>query len=245
MVVDHIQDQLTVKSLEHRKLLEQLRDMCEDKELPATVTILEQTNQVRGIHSIIRDPQTSRGDYIFYLERLTSLIIEAAVADLLPHKPKRVQTVVGTYDGCELATNVCGVTVVRGGEIFENSLRMIFRDCLMGKLLIQSDPKTGEPRLHYLKLPQRITESHVLLFDAQIATAMAAIMSVRILIDHGISEDKILLVTCIASPVGLKTLANVYPNLKIITGALDTGLVGLSNYITPGAGNIGERYFGA
>lgn len=246
MIVNHIQDALTTKSLEHRAHLEQLRESCIDKELPLTIKILEQTNQVRGIHTIVRDRQTSREDYIFYLERLTSIIIETAVADLLPHKSTSVTTPPGTvYHGSCLDCQVSGVTVVRGGEVFETSLRLIFRDCLMGKLLIQSDPKTGEPMVHYIKLPAQINQSYVLLFDAQIATGMAAIMAVRILLDHGVCEERIIFITCIASPVGLKTLSKLYPRLNIVSGALDEGLVGMSNYITPGAGNIGERYFGA
>lgn len=246
MIVNHIQNALTAKSIEHREHLEQLRESCADKELPSTIKILKQTNQVKGIHTIIRDRHTNREDYIFYLERLTSIIIESAVADFLPHKSKTVQSPVGElYHGSELDCQVSGVTVVRGGEVFETSLRLIFRDCLMGKLLIQSDPKTGEPRVHYIKLPPHIDQSYVLLFDAQIATGMAAIMAVRILLDHGVPEDKVIFITCIASPVGLKTLSNLYPRLKIVSGALDEGLVGISNCITPGAGNIGERYFGA
>lgn len=245
MIVNHIQEALTKKSAEHRKNLSELRESCENNDLPETVFILEQTNQVRGIHSIVRDRKTTRGDYIFYLERLTTLIIEAAVSDVLPHRPKHVETQVGVYDGSELACQVCSVTIIRGGEIFENALRMIFRDCPMGKLLVQSDPRTGEPRLHYLKLPENITSSYVLLFDAQIATGQAAIMSIRILLDHGIPEDKILFITCLAAPIGLKTVSTIYPKLHIFCGALDEGLVGISNYITPGAGNIGEKYFGA
>ncbi|CCG81185.1 Uridine kinase [Taphrina deformans PYCC 5710] len=245
MIVDHIQEALTRKSEEHRKNLSDLRNSCEDKCLPETVHILTQTNQVRGIHSIIRDKDTKRDDYVFYLERLTTLIMEAAVGNLLPHRQKTVETKVGVYTGLEMAAEVCGITIVRGGEIFERSLRMIFRDCPMGKILIQSDPRTGEPRLHYLKLPSDTRTSFVLLFDAQIATGQAAIMSVRILLDHGISQDRIIFISCLAAPIGVKTLATLYPKLHIYCGALDDGLVGLSNYINPGAGNIGLKYFGA
>lgn len=245
MIVKHIQDALTVKSLEHRSHLEQLRETSADNQLPETVKILDQTNQVRGVHTIIRNKETCRGDYIFCLERLTSMMIETAVADSLPHKPMTIQTPVAEYHGTQADYQLCGVSIVRGGEIFESSLRSIFRDCVMGKLLIQSDQKTGEPRVHYIKLPPLIKESYVLLFDAQIATGMVALMAVRILLDHDVQEDKILFVTCIASRIGLQTLSRLYPSLRTFSGALDENLIGLSNYIDPGAGNIGQRYFGA
>lgn len=244
-VVDNVQVALTKKSLEHQKNLKALKQDCESKAVPETITILEQSNQVRGIHTIIRNHDTGRDDFIFYLERLALLTIEAAIAQCLPHIDKQIQTKLGTYAGKELSLSICGVSVIRAGEIFETSLRQVVRDCQIGKLLIQSDQKTGEPHLHYLKLPPSIRDSHVFLFDAQIATGWAALMALRILLDHGVEEERIIFVTIIASPVGAKAIATVYPKVRIVSSAMDDGLVGISNYITPGAGNLGERYFGA
>ena len=245
MVVDSVQQALARKSLEHQKNLLDLKHDCETAKLAPSITILKQTNQVRGIHTIIRDRKTSRDDFIFYLERLALLIIETALANLLPHDDKTVTTACGTYKGKSLSVSIAGVSVIRAGEIFETSLRQCVRDCQIGKLLIQSDASTGEPRLHYLKLPSSIDRDYIFLFDAQIATGWAAIMAIRILLDHGVKEERVVFVTMIASPVGVKAVAALYPKVKIISGALDDGLVGISNYITPGAGNLGDRYFGA
>jgi uridine kinase len=49
-------------------------------------------------------------------------------------------------------------------------LKRVIPDCLTGRVLIQSNVRTGEPELHYLKLPQEI-EKHdgVLLLDPQVS----------------------------------------------------------------------------
>ena len=41
--------------------------------------------------TILRDQRTTRGDFIFYADRLSTLIVEKAL-ELIPHCPKKVQT---------------------------------------------------------------------------------------------------------------------------------------------------------
>jgi uridine kinase len=49
-------------------------------------------------------------------------------------------------------------------------LKRVIPDCLTGRILIQSNIRTGEPELHYLKLPQHIKEHDgVLLLDPQVS----------------------------------------------------------------------------
>ncbi|ORY81386.1 uridine kinase family-domain-containing protein [Protomyces lactucae-debilis] len=250
MVVRHIEHALAKKSEQHQQHLAQLRQTCsqdgqtEADNLPSTVSVLEQTNQVRGIHTIIRNGKTERDDFIFYLERMATLIVERSLEGL-PHTEKHVTTACGQYRGAQLSVPITGVSIMRAGEIFEVALRQAIRDCQIGKLLIQSDSRTGEPRLHYLKLPKGIASHQILLLDAQIASAATAIMAVRVLLDHGVPEEQITFVAILASALGVRALASVYPKLKVVVGAVDEGLMGVSNHIKPGAGNLGQRYFGA
>lgn len=62
--------------------------------------------------------------------------------------------------------------VLRAGAAFETGLKRVLPDCRTGRLLIQSNVRTGEPELHYLKLPEHI-ESHdsVLILDPQVSSA--------------------------------------------------------------------------
>jgi uridine kinase len=78
------------------------------------------------------------------------------------------------------------VSILRAGETMEKSLRAVVKDCKMGKILIQTNERTMEPELYYLRLPKNINKYKIFLMDATVATGAAAIMAIRILLDHGI-----------------------------------------------------------
>ena len=48
----------------------------------------------QGIFTILRDKTTSRQDFVFFTDRLSTLLVEYAL-ELLPHAPKTVVTPVG------------------------------------------------------------------------------------------------------------------------------------------------------
>ncbi|CAF5056159.1 unnamed protein product, partial [Rotaria sp. Silwood1] len=53
--------------------------------------------------------------------------------------------------------------------------------------------------LHFLRLPRDIANAYVLILDATIATGAAAIMAIRVLLDHNVPEDKIALLSLLVS----------------------------------------------
>tara|TARA_R110002050_G_scaffold265580_4_gene406745 strand:- start:238 stop:483 length:246 start_codon:yes stop_codon:yes gene_type:complete len=48
----------------------------QQKEKGYKVKVLESTHQIRGLHTIIRNKDTSRADFVFYSDRLIRLLIE-------------------------------------------------------------------------------------------------------------------------------------------------------------------------
>ena len=126
------------------------------------------------------------------------------------------------YTGLNPAGVVSAVAVLRGGSCLETALKRTIPDCITGRVLIQTNAKNEEPELHYLKLPAGIEEhGTVMLLDPQMASGGAALMAVRVLIDHGVEEHKIVFVTCAAGKAGLKRLASVYPNMNVIVGRIE------------------------
>ena len=84
-------------------------------------------------------------------------------------------------------------------------------------MLIQSDLRTGEPELHYLRLPEDMQEHEsVLLLDAQMASGGAALMAVQVLVDHGVALDRIVLATYSAGRLGLHRLMTVFPEITVV-----------------------------
>lgn len=65
-------------------------------------------------------------------------------------------------------------------------------------------------QLHYLRLPKDIKGHHVILMDPTVATGAAAIMAIRVLLDHDVPEENIYLVSLIMARQGRVTLTVFY-----------------------------------
>ncbi|XP_069506955.1 uridine-cytidine kinase-like 1 isoform X6 [Ambystoma mexicanum] len=192
----------------------------------------------------VRNRETSRDEFIFYSKRLMRLLIEHALS-LLPFRSCIVQTPQGQdYEGrLYHGKRITGVSILRAGETMEPALRAVCKDVRIGTILIQTNPNTGEPELHYLRLPKDISEDHVILMDCTVSTGAAAMMAVRVLLDHDVPEDKIFLLSLLMAEMGVHSVAYAFPQVKIITTAVDKKVNDLFRII-PGIGNFGDRYFG-
>uniref|UniRef100_A0A493TFZ3 Phosphoribosyltransferase domain-containing protein n=1 Tax=Anas platyrhynchos platyrhynchos TaxID=8840 RepID=A0A493TFZ3_ANAPP len=93
----------------------------------------------------------------------------------------------------------------------EQALTAVCKDIRLGKILIQTNHDTGEPELHYLRLPKEISEDYVILMDSTVSTGAAAMMAVRVLLDHDVQEDRIFLLSLLMSPPVLHSLSLGFP----------------------------------
>lgn len=173
---------------------------------------------------IIRNKDTDRGDFIFYSNRIIRLLVEEGL-NHLPTIEHTVTTPVGRpYDGLLFQGKICGVSIMRAGEAMEQGLRDCCRSVRIGKILIQRDEETAQPKLFYDKLPEDIADRWVLLLDPMFATGGSAIMAVEVLMSRGVPEDRILFLNLIASPEGIKNFATKFPKLRVVTAFVDQGL---------------------
>ncbi|KAM8725605.1 uridine-cytidine kinase-like 1 isoform 2-T2 [Acanthopagrus schlegelii] len=241
LIVQHVHSQLEKREITVRSALASAH---QGQPLPKTLSVMESTPQVRGMHTIIRNKETNRDEFIFYSKRLMRLLIEHALS-FLPLKPVSVETPQGgVYEGKRLSgKRITGVSILRAGETMEQALMAVCKDIRLGKILIQTNHDTGEPELHYLRLPKDITEDYVILMDSTVSTGAAALMAVRVLLDHDVAEDKIFLLSLLMAEMGVHSVAYAFPKVRIITTAVDKE-VNDQFHIIPGIGNFGDRYFG-
>ncbi|KFY09199.1 hypothetical protein V491_08339 [Pseudogymnoascus sp. VKM F-3775] len=217
MVTQYIERKLIEKSKAHRAELKKLGSDCENEPLASSVAVLEQTSQLKGISTIIQDVDTSPEDFIFYFDRIATLLIEHALNNT-NFGLKTIETPTKhVYNGYQRNGEPSAVVILRAGAAFETGLKRVIPDCKTGRILIQSNIRTGEPELHYQKLPAGIqTQGSVLLLDPQMSSGGAALMSVQVLIDHGVAEDRIVFVTYFAGKMGLNRLTKVFPRVKVV-----------------------------
>lgn len=247
LIVKQVKTQLAERGYDASKnLYLQRADMVQKDlplQLPRTLTIVPQTPQVRGLHTFIRNRKTSRDEFIFYSDRLMRILIENAM-NFMPFKDITVTTPAGeSFCGKTNTAQICGVAIMRAGETMEHSLRAVVKDCKMGKILIQTNEKTMEPELFYLRLPKNIYQYRVLLMDATVATGAAAMMAIRILLDHDVLEENIILLSLLMAETGVHSLAYAFPKVTLLTTAVDSHINELF-YVIPGMGNFGDRYYG-
>ena len=79
--------------------------------------------------------------------------------------------------------------------------------------------------------------------DATVASGAAAMMAIRVLLDHEVPEENINLVSLLMAESGVHTIAYAFPKVKIVTTAVDPE-INDKFYVLPGIGNFANRYFG-
>ena len=112
----------------------------------------------------------------------------------------------------------------------------------VGFLGIARDEETAIPSLYYENLPGDST-ARALILDPMLGTAGSARLAVERLTDAGFAPEDIYFAGVLAAPVGVERLSAVIPRQNIILAAIDDGL-DAHNFIVPGLGDYGDRYFG-
>ncbi|KAI3626351.1 hypothetical protein CBS9595_001712 [Malassezia furfur] len=263
-----------------------MRDAGHVAPLPPNVLVVRQTAQLVGLLTLLHNADTRSGEFAYACKRIGAHVVETAMS-LLPYRSCEVPLHTGgTYTGVELdAQYVCGVSILRSGAILEAPLRRALPAIALGSLLIQSSDTNYRPLLYSVSLPsfvkQRDTAQHTYVFltEAQIGTGAAAFMAVRVLLDHGVPEHQIIVLTLLASAKsGVWALQHAFPGVRIVAGGVDPGLqkfvwstaqrrahararaaVSAADSesdteetvakrvvfaITPGCGQMGDRYWG-
>ncbi|CAO1423612.1 unnamed protein product [Diamesa serratosioi] len=242
LIVQHVCSQLQLRGFKLRETL--ANSLTHNQPMPDSLFLLPETPQIKGLHTFIRNANTSRDEFIFYSNRLIRLVIEYALS-LMPFKEVTVDTPQAvSYQGKRMASQkMCGVSILRAGETMESAVSDVCKHIRIGKILIQTNQMTGEPELYYLRLPKDIKDYRVILMDATVATGAAAIMAIRILRDHDVPEENILIASLLMAEIGVHSIAYAFPKVQIVTSALDPE-INDKFYVIPGIGNFGDRYFG-
>nr|GMD07231.1 uridine kinase-like protein 3 [Ipomoea batatas]GME16698.1 uridine kinase-like protein 3 [Ipomoea batatas]GME16870.1 uridine kinase-like protein 3 [Ipomoea batatas]GME19567.1 uridine kinase-like protein 3 [Ipomoea batatas] len=214
-------------------------DLCK---IYPNLYVIHSTFQIRGMHTLIRDAETTKHDFVFYADRLIRLVVEHGLGHL-PFTEKQVITPTGSvYTGVDFCKRLCGVSVIRSGESMENALRACCKGIKIGKILIHREGDNGQ-HLIYEKLPHDIAERQVLLLDPILGTGNSAVEAISLLIKKGVQESNILFLNLISAPQGVHVVCKRFPRIKIVTSEIEMGL-NKDFRVIPGMGEFGDRYFG-
>ena len=209
------------------------------KEYP-NVTILDHP-LIRHKIAILRDVNTGMKEFRELVEEITTLMVYESFKTV-PTKKVMVQTPLELTEQTMVADNaVAVVPILRAGLGMVNGVHTLFPTARVGHIGMYRDEETLEPHEYYCKLPDGIENSVAILLDPMLATGGSASAAIKFLKDRGCKN--IMLMSIIAAPVGIETVAEAHPDVKVFVSTLDRQL-NENGYILPGLGDAGDRIFG-
>ena len=201
--------------------------------------------RVDHLYMKIRDKNTSNQDFRRYGMRLMQVICEEALSYTTCASEQQIDTPVAGYPVTGTVvdqSNIVAVSIIRAADSMLDSFMHVVPEASIGKILIQRDEATAQPKLYYEKLPP-LEGKQIMLLDPMLATGGSAACAIDILLQKGVPQSHIMFVNVLGCPEGMKNLEDSYPDITIFTGKVDGGLTD-QKYIWPGLGDYGDRFFG-
>ncbi len=204
------------------------------------VQVLSHPLALHGL-GILRDTDTPSPMFRLAVAEITRQLVYAATTDLgttevvvdTPFAPASIE---------RLTQSVSPIAILRsGGAMLETAIETL-PGCQAGHFGVYHDKRVSATVEYYLKLPDQVADSRVLLLDPAIGTGKTAVATIGRLIEFGVSDIRFL--TLIASADGLESVVSEFPDVHIYTVS-DSDSVGPNGYLQPGIGDFGDRYYGS
>lgn len=191
--------------------------------------------------TILRDKNTKTADFRKAADNL-ALILAGEVAEFLPKEKFAIQTPLAKTAGYKLKNNIMLVSILRAGLALLPAFLKTFPDAKVGFVGLKRDEKTFKSHLYYKNIPKISKNDNVVILDPMLATGGSLVETIKILLDSGTKQEKIIYVGVVSAPEGLKNLKKNFPKVKTIIATHDQKL-NKQKYILPGLGDFGDRYF--
>jgi len=191
--------------------------------------------------SIMRDKNTSCGEFRRLLKELSMLLAYEVTRDLPTHQVE-IETPItkGKFPMIE-GKNIVIVSILRAGNAILDGMMELIPTARVGHIGLYRDPATLEPVEYYFKVPQSIEGADFIVVDPMLATGNSAVAALDKL--SGLNPRSMKLVTVLSAPEGIECVTSQFPNVQIYTAAIDERL-NEHGYIVPGLGDAGDRIFG-
>ena len=174
--------------------------------------------------------QTQRGALMVLTECLRTMPVDAV----------RVVTPVGEAYGCRLLGRLVVVPVLRAGLAFFSAVELLCPDAEVMHAGLARDEVTAEANW-YLDRIGDLCGAFVVILDPMLATGGSATQVIQRCLERGATT--IVLGCIVAAPEGVTEVERQYPDIRIVTAALDSHLNDVK-YIIPGLGDFGDRWCG-
>lgn len=194
----------------------------------------------------MRDKNTSSQGVRIATRKITrSLLYEAAKN--LPLVDVEIETPLTkfTTKTIDPDINLIISPILRAGLIFTDEAIDILPQACIRHIGMYRDEKTLKPVWYYNKVPMEAPNPdkfYIYITDPMLATGNSLIEAIKLYANKGIPIKNIKVICIIAAPEGIENIQKHYPDIEIITAAVDERLND-KGYIVPGMGDAGDRIF--
>lgn len=192
----------------------------------------------------LRDETSSREQFKYAANELIKVLV-SKVYDCLQTNVINIKSPVADCTGKVIIDTVDQiVSVMRSGDVPLNIFSIYFPSAAINKILIQRNEETAEPIFKYQKFSPTISQAKkVIITEPMIATGGTLSMVIELLKKQGVETKNIIIAAICAAPEGLQRLSEQYPDISVVLTVIDDHL-NERQYISPGIGDFGDRYFG-
>ena len=195
---------------------------------------------------IMRDKNTKSQEIRIAIRKITRVLLYEA-SKSLPIVEKTVITPLTSFktETIDPEINIIISPILRAGLIFTDEAIDILPQACIRHIGMYRDEKTLKPVWYYNKVPMKVQDSHkfhIFIADPMLATGNSLIEAIKLYADKKIPLENIKVICIIAAPEGILNIQAKFPEIEIITAAVDSHL-NENGYIVPGMGDAGDRIF--
>lgn len=204
-----------------------------------SVTILNHS-LVKHKMTNIRKKETKTKDFYQNVNEIAGLMAYEITRDF-PLKEVEIETPICKSIQYEITCDVTIVPILRAGLGMVDGIRSMIPTAKVGFVGLYRNEETLQPVEYYVKFPNSVQDSIVLVVDPMLATGGSAIAAIELLKKQGCKDIRY--VGLVGAPEGVEALQKAHPDVNIYLATLDEKLNEVG-YIVPGLGDCGDRLFG-
>lgn len=194
----------------------------------------------------MRDKNTDSQGVRIATRKITRVLLYET-AKGLPMVDKEIETPLTkcTVKTIDPEINLIISPILRAGLIFTDEAIDILPQACIRHIGMYRDEKTLKPVWYYNKVPMEAPNPekfHIIITDPMLATGNSLLGAIELYANKGIPQKNIKVICIIAAPEGLANIQKNFPEVEIITAAIDSHL-NEQGYIVPGMGDAGDRIF--
>lgn len=194
----------------------------------------------------MRDKKTDSQGVRIATRKITRCLLYEACRNL-PLVETEITTPITTFKTTTIDPDINLIIspILRAGLIFTDEAIDILPQACIRHIGMYRDEKTLKPIWYYNKVPMEAPNPekfYIYITDPMLATGNSLLEAIKLYTDKGIPIKNIKCICIIAAPEGIENIQKHYPDIEIITAAIDEGL-NEKGYIVPGMGDAGDRIF--